>query len=402
MKMSMYGLALALVAPSALGFNQEIRARFTPDPSQPQKNVFINQTSNSGYCATYPDECRMNETFSIRAPINFGPKGPMLPMAGVSIRVPAYWRQITVTNSDTLETEIVEVRISGIGSNYVLSNTAASLTGETDILEGHRKLWGGLSWVYAPANCLYSGVGAYGPNTYRFFWKTPSEGDCTKVTSFRIPFMSFDTLDFAYELRTPNPLGMSSGLYTGSINYLLNGAARDFNIGDMVANDSNLTLDFVLDVQHTLKVDIPPGGNHIVLEPQGGWSSWLDQGRPPTRLLRDQTFLISASSRFKMSLECELDLTDGCGIIDRESGYAGLVNVSVSLPHGLTDSGGKPAMRVPLNREDSATFQPGVYVDRKPGTLHFDVAERETAFFVRNSKGRPYKGNITVIWDSEV
>jgi hypothetical protein len=399
--MFMYGLALTLAAPSAQAFNQEIRAHFSPDPSQPQRNVFTNTTPNSGYCATYPDECRQNNTFSIRLPVKFAPRGPIWATTGVSISVPSFWRQLTVTNRDTQETEIVEVRISGVGSNYILSDTAANLAGVTDILEGHQKLWGGQSWVYAPSPCVYSGVGAYTPNTYRFFWKTPSSGNCTKVAAFRIPSMSFDTLDFAYELRTPNPLGMSSGLYTGSINYQLS-PSSDFNIGNMQPDDGDLTLDFVLDVQHTLKVDIPPGGNHIILEPQGGWQSWLDQGRAPTRLSRDQTFLISASSRFRMKLECELDLTEGCGIIDRESGYAGQVKVSVSLPHGLTDSSGQPVRRLLLDREDSVTFQPGHYVDRMPGTLHFEVPEPETAFFVRNSKGRPYKGNITVIWDSEV
>jgi hypothetical protein len=403
MKMSIYGLALMLVAPSALAVNQEIRALFTPDSSQPQKNVFINQTPNSGYCRDHPDECIQQGMFSIRLPESFNPRTDIVPGSEVPIKVPAGWRQLTVTNRDTQETETVEVRISGIGSNYVLSDTTMNLTGAATAVEGHQQLWGGQmnSWVYAPPPCIYSGVGWYSPHTYRFFWKTPVEANCTKVAAFRIPSMYFETLDFAYELRTPNPLGMSSGLYTGSINYQI-GPGGDFNIGNMQPTDSNLTLDFVLDVQHTLKVDLPPGGTQILLEPQGGWSSWLDQGRPPTRLLRDQTFLISASSRFKMQLECELDLSEGCGIIDRESGYAGLVTVSVSLPHGLTDSSGKPVSRLLLSREESVTFQPGVYVDRKPGTLHFEVPERDTAFFIRNSKGRPYKGNITVIWDSEV
>ncbi|RON43015.1 hypothetical protein [Pseudomonas frederiksbergensis] len=401
MKWFMYGLALALVAPSAQAFNQEIRARFSPDPAQPQKNVFINQTPNSGYCATYPEECRVNETFSIRAPINFGPRGPIFATTGVSIRVPAYWRQVTVTNRDTLHTETVEVRISGIGSRYRLSDTAANLAGVTDDREGHQKLWGGQSWVYAPTNCLYSGVGAYSADSYQFFWKTPSEGNCTKVTSFRIPSMSFESLDFAYELRTPNPLGMSGGLYTGSLNYVLNPGA-DFNIGNMQPTDSNLTLDFVLDVQHTLKVDLPPGGNQVILEPLGGWQGWLDRGSKPTALLRDQTFLISASSRFTMKLECEWELVNGCAIIDRQTGIGGVVNVSVSLPHGLVNSSGQPVSHLPLNRTVSAPFQPGFYVDRKPGTLHFEMSEHSTSQVVGASAGRPFKGNITVVWDSQV
>jgi hypothetical protein len=29
---------------------------------------------------------------------------------------------------------------------------------------------------------------------------------------------------------------------------------------------------------------IPPGGNKVLLEPQGGWQGWLEHGRKPVRL----------------------------------------------------------------------------------------------------------------------
>ncbi|KJZ64735.1 hypothetical protein [Pseudomonas fluorescens] len=396
------GLLAALSVPSAGAVNQEIRALFQPDSSQPQRNVFINKTPNSGYCATYPGECADNNMFSIQLPIRFESIRAIAPDEGISLKVPANWRQLTITNMQTQETETVEVRIIGIGSRYILSDSATHLTGETDTLAGHQKLWTSNSWVYAPMPCQYSGVGAYTPATYRFFWKAPVESPCTKVATFRIPSMSFDTLDFAYELRTPNPLGMSSGLYTGPLSYTI-GPGGDFDLGPLMnPDDGNLILDFVLDVQHTLKVDIPPGGNRVLLEPQGGWQSWLEQGRKPVRLYRDQIFNISASSKFTMRFECELDLDTGCAILDRESGYAGGVNVSVSLPNGLTDSTGQPVRRLPLSRTATSPFQPRIYVDRKPGTLHFEMGERDTNWLIINSKGRPYKGNITVIWDSEV
>ncbi len=403
MKKSMYGLGmmLALAAPAAEAINQEIRALFTPDPAQPQRNVFINKTPNSGYCATYPVQCERYNTFSIQLPIQFGPSQPIEAGTPVSIKVPANWRQLTVINKDTGETETVEVRIAGIGSRHYYSDPVTTLTGESDVLSGHRKLWGGRSWVNAPAPCQNSGVGAYSPISYLFFWQTPVEASCSKTVAFRIPHMYFNTIDFAYELRTPNPLGMSSGLYTGSMNYSI-GPGLDFDMGGINSNDDSLTLDFVLDVQHTLKVDIPPGGNKVILEPQGGWQSWLDQGRKPVRLMRDQTFLISASSRFTMRLECEFDQVEGCAITDRQSGYTGVVNVSVSLPHGLMNSSGQPVKRMLLGRMASAPFQPGIYVDRKPGTLHFEVPERDTNWLITNAQGRPFKGNITVIWDSEV
>ncbi|TMU76097.1 hypothetical protein FGA82_19975 [Pseudomonas fluorescens] len=388
----------------AHGINQEIRALFQPDPSKPNKNAFINKTPNSGYCASYPAECNGYQMFSIELPIRFNSTRYVGIFDWAAVKAPANWRRLTVTNEQTQETHTLEVRISGMGSRYVLSVPAKQLAGGSNALEGHRRLWTTDTWVHGiPAPCRYSGVGEYGEEYFRFFWKTPEETHCVKVPAFHIPSMYFDKLDFAYELRTPDPLNMSSGRYTGSMAYSL-GPGADFDMGKLFEpDDSSLTLDFVLDVQHTLKVDIPPGGNHIALQPQGGWQRWLDSGRKPVRLFRDQIFHISASSKFTMKLECEHSpgLGSGCAIMDRESGVAGPVAVSVSLPNGLTDSAGQPVRRKLLGRESSGAFQPGHYIDRKPGTLHFEIGEQDTDWLIKNATDKPYRGNITVIWDSE-
>ncbi|WP_065258693.1 hypothetical protein [Pseudomonas bananamidigenes] len=406
MKGSAYwlGWLAALCLPSAEAVNQEIRALFQPDSSQPNKNVFVNKTPNSGYCANYPGQCFDNNMFSIQIPVQFSSTRALVPGDALGVKAPANWRRLTVTNRDTQEAETVEVRIVGIGSNFFLSDSAANLTGVTNILEGHQKLWTSSSWVYAPSPCEYSGVGAYGPASYLFFWKSPVEAACSKVAAYRIPSMYFDTLNFAYELRTPNPLGMSSGLYTGSLSYSL-GPGGDFQMGPMmVPDDNNLTLDFVLDVQHVLKVDIPPGGDKVVLEPPGGWQSWLDQGRHPVRLFRDQLFHISASSRFTMKLECEDRLNNGCAVSDHQppSTYKAEVTVSVSLPDGMTDSSGRPVRNLPVTHVPTGVIHVGTYVDRKPGTLHFNMNAQHTKFVIDNYGDRPFKGNFTVIWDSEV
>jgi hypothetical protein len=276
--------------------------------------------------------------------------------------------------------------------------------GAEDYRTAHNKLWG-WSWVYAPLPCSGSGMGFLGTRTYAFFWLTPTEGSCEKQAKFDVPWLRYQYLDFAYELSTPNPLGMSAGKYVGSVTYSL-GPGADFDMGDiMLPTSSTLTLNFTLDVQHTLKVDIPPGGNRVELVPQGGWQSWLTQGRKPTRLFRDQTFNLSASSRFKMQLECQYT-QDGqhCSLREPVSGHAVPLNVSVSLPHGLSDASGQAVNRRPLRRDGSGTelFQPGVYVDRKPGTLHFEITRDHVEEMLKPNVARSYSGNITVIWDSEV
>lgn len=407
MKRSSYwlGLLAALSLPSAEAVNREIRALFQPDPSQPSKNVFVNKTPNSGYCASYPGQCVENNMFSIRLPVRFNSTRPIVPGApadALSLKVPANWRQLTVTNHDTGESEAVEVRIIGIGSKFTLSDTAANLVGVSDILEGHQRLWANQSWVYAPEPCRYSGVGYYTPTTFGFFWKAPVETWCSKVAAYRIPAMSFDYLDFAYELRTPNPLGMSSGLYTGSLSYTL-GPNGDFQMGSMmVPDDGNLTLDFVLDVQHTLKVELPPGGDKVAMEPVGGWQRWIDGGRMPTEIYRDQTFYISASSRFKVMMLCSsLGGTD-CDIGNNQVGFSKF-QVRLTLPRGIVGPGNGDGWSGTLTHNTwLGPFEPSRYVDRKPGTFRFQMPSRWIESLLKPGMNGTLWGNVTIIFDSEV
>jgi hypothetical protein len=153
-----------------------------------------------------------------------------------------------------------------------------------------------------------------------------------------------------------------------------------------------------------MKVDIPPGGNRVALQPVGGWQSWLNEGRKPTRLMRDQTFNISASSRFKMNIECQYFFVNDCLIREPGTGHAVPLEVSVSLPNGLTDGAGQAVNRRRLLRDGTGTelFQPSFYLDRKVGTLHFEVARDAVERMIREGEARTYSGNVTVIWDSEV
>lgn len=394
------GLLAVLMLPPAQAANREIRALFQPDPSLPHKNEFVNKTPNSGYCANYPSECASNNMFSIQVPVRFNSARAMNRGEILQLKVPANWRRLTVTNRETLETEIVEVRIIGIGSDYVLSDSAANLTGETDIRTGHQKLWEGSSWVNAPAPCQYSGVGAFSPNTYRFFWKAPQEAHCTKRTLFNIPAISFDTMDFSYELRTPFPMSMSTGLYTGSLTYTL-GPGKDFSLGSlMYPDDSTLTLDFVLDVQHTLKVDLPPGGEKIVLEPAGGWQQWIDGGQKPTSIYRDQTFHITASSRFKVMMQCSSLGGERCQMFG--GGESADVMTKITLPAGITFSGQPVGYLLLRHNVWSGPFEPSRYVERQVGTLHFAMPKDSIDRLLRTGVGASLSGNITIIWDSEV
>ena len=402
------GLATASAA------TKEISAVFRPDPAKPMDNKFVNTTPVSGFCEYWPAQCAAQDIFSLMVPLEFESSSAIQAnhpniRQGAMFKVPGNWRTMQVTHSATGEIEEVSVRIAGVGGLYRLSANAQDLVGGgVSVVQAHDMLWGGANWSRAPQPCKSTPHGIYaGSSGFHFFWQTPPQDVvCAKQAKYLIPGFKYQNFfNFAYELRTPNPLKMSTGHYTGTINYTL-GPGQDFDMGDvMLPNDSMLTLNFNLEVQHTLKVEVPPGGNKVVLEPQGGWQAWLNQGQKPTRLFRDQTFHLWASSRFKMRLECQFaDAGDNtCLLWAPSTGYLIPVDISVTLPNGLTDAAGQPVNRRRLYLDGSGTelFQPGHYVDRKPGTLHFEVGRSQVEEMLAGD-AKHYSGNVTVIWDSEV
>ncbi|VVM67561.1 hypothetical protein [Pseudomonas fluorescens] len=391
-------LVLAGFTASAGAVNVEITALFRPDPTNPMHNQFENKTPQGGYCGDHPNYCE-NGVFSLALPIRFRSVAAISALhderQGPMFRVPSSWRDVAVIHEATGETETVRMRVNGIGAAYTIKEP---------LPEG---VWQS-GWVYAPSPCQYGGVGYGNDWYYAFFWRVPADaGVCAKQAQKTIDesyAFAYENTGFSYQLLTPNPLNMSTGTYRGVLNYSV-GPGRDFDMGDvMVPDDDLISLSFTLIVEHTLKVDIPPGGNRVVLEPQGGWQSWLTQGRKPTRLFRDQTFNISASSRFKMNLQCQYASGNNCALWEPNAGHEVPLEVSVTLPDGLADAAGQPVSRRLLRRDGigSELFQPGFYVDRKPGTLHFEVAREAVEEMLKPGISRSYSGNVTVIWDSEV
>ena len=319
------------------------------------------------------------------------------PRKGAYFKVPSSWRDVQVTHIATGQVETVEMRIAGIGGRWGLGGGA-----RVTVWSAPGRHWAD-PWRYGVDSCrgvnYYTSSGTY----LLYFWIVPENGGaCSVVPSAPIPQMWYQPVEYGYELRTPNPLGMASGEYRGSLSYSI-GPGRDFDFGDvMIPNDNVLTFNFNLSVEHALKVDLPPGGNRIELLPEGGWQAWLNRGRQPAKLFRDQTFVISASGRFKMQLECSLAIGNTCGLRNGAGDEVPL-QVGVTLPYGLQDQYGQAVNKLPLRLDGSGTelFQPGYYVNNRPASLHFAV-EREDVKEMLKQPGSTYTGVVTVIWDSEV
>lgn len=394
--------------PPAQALTQDITAVFRPDSANPLNNKFENTTPESGVCTYHAPvipTCKALDIFTIRTAFSANSIGPILanhedPRQGAMWKVPSEWRDLSVTHTTTGEVETVQVRIAGIGHRWDLDRPpGVGAWDKPGIISWSNQ------WRHAPSPCTGINYIAAANSFALFFWIVPEgAGVCSRQPGMDIPRFWYSTLEYAYAIKTPKPLTMSSGQYTGSITYTM-GPGADFDFGDvMIPNDNLFTFNFTLDVQHTLKVEIPPGGNRVELLPQGGWQAWLNQGRKPIRLFRDQTFNISSSSRFKMRLECQYSTGNTCALREPTAGDPVPVNVSVSLPNGLTDAAGQPVNRRPLRLDGSGTelFQPGFYVDRKPGTLHFEIAQDEVKEMLKPGVARTWSGNVTVIWDSEI
>ncbi|MFS2201802.1 hypothetical protein ACCD00_25195 [Pseudomonas sp. Pseusp3] len=409
------GILVSLVSQRVVALDVNITALFRPDPANPLKNEFINTTPQSGYCEALPQYCVNPPLISFRLPMRFRSAFPIkanhpVQSDGAMFGVPGQWRTLQVRHVSTGEMAEVEVRVAGIGTTHLLETPVKEIVGvpeSTSSATAFEMLWEGGGWVHGAGPCKSTGYHGSNSWMYGFFLSVDAtDGVCAKKALFEIPVLKYDHLDLGYELRTPNPLKMATGVYVGSIIYTI-GPRGDIDMGNnMVAEGSSvINLMFTLTVEHELKVELPPGGNKISLVPQGGWQSWLQAGRKPVRLFRDQTFNISASSRFKMHLECEFSaFPHDCLLDDRVSKRGVALHVGVSLPNGLTDMAGQPVrqMRLRAGAANALQFQPGFYVDRAPGVLHFEVPPDQMEFMLKPGAGPFYRGNATVIWDSEV
>jgi len=322
----------------------------------------------------------------------------MIKDQGVGLSVPHDWREVDVTHTDG-STQKVKIRIVGMGGAYNLSQAVSSLPGAP----GHPDLWKEGRWIYAPTGCSYGGVSASTSKWYRFFWGFDSSNPCVKTALFDVsPGIFFDEINFTYEMQTPNPLAMHIGTYTGQITYTI-GPNGDFKFGSATSVDPTITLNLKLSVQHTLRVEFPVNTERLSLQPEGGWQQWIYNGTKflPKKLIGNVPFQQWSSTKFKMQLQCQYQVGSDCGIQNDKGTTLVPVKTLVTLPYGLQNSNGQPVNRYPLSADIPAIFQPTRYVNNERSALNFEVDKAGVEQMVNSGGGR-FRGDVTVIWDSQI
>ncbi|WP_085725034.1 hypothetical protein [Pseudomonas sp. R37(2017)] len=387
------------------GFSQaatlNVDAEIKPDPSNPASAEIINKTPVTGFCVEYPGQCASNRIRSNTFNISFQSSGAIPQDGSMPFNFPATWRRFKVDHESIPgETAEIEIRISGAGTRYRLSDTAQALTGRPSGVtphEYHVTLWRP-SWANAVAPCTSVISDGADPNgrDYTTFWRMSAEvTSCGPRTArFAIPWMTLDRLDVDYELRAVRPEKLISGNYSGSYTYTI---PNDLNMGNLTASDPSMTFNLNLSVKQDVKVVM--SSDRVALAPKGGWMEWIANGRKEEKLLGDLRFSILSSAPFKMELTCERFVGDTCAISN--GSHQVPVDMSVSLAPPWVDDMSQPVSRRPLTVTGaglqhlkligSATGQPSI--------LHFEVQ----ADSVKDMQGdSSYRGTVYVTFDSDI
>ena len=372
-------------------------AEFRPNAANPTHNKFVNTTPQSGYCEHWPHLCG-DRGFGVAVPIEITFENMDVNGAdrnSAYFQLPTRYRDIRVINSADGSDAAVRWRANVMSLR--IDNWGAS---------GASPAFGGNWGTYPPAPCAYLGAGIGNGTYYEFGWRLPENiGPCVKTPLIEMLLpMRTSRFSVGYELITPDPLAMKNGIYRGDLTLTV-GPSGDFDFGDRATvSDSVVNVHFELTVQHELRVEFPPGSDRMVLVPEGGWNSWVDHGRLPTRLSRDLPFSLSSSAPFSITLQCQYPQSGGdCGLRDITTQAAPEVpvQVAVTMPGFREARRNVDALNLKLSTQGAvAHFTSDTYAANRASRLHFDVTG-ENVKSILDHPGSQYRGNVTVVFDAQ-
>jgi hypothetical protein len=390
---------MLLAADRVMAENTTVTAQFVPSVDDPTNNTFTDITSPGMICVIFPHVCDYRKSLSVSEWIfSQSPMTANDPRRGVSITLPAFWRDATVQHTTTGETRVVQMRIDGFGGRFRTDPESTVITGISSARAAHEALWVGGGLGTAPSPCVTKHARFVGPDSYQFLWETPAPVACGKTSAFTIDSARLYNTEFMYQMKWPTPLSMAAGRWEGATSYSV-GPGMDIDFGEnFIPSYNSLDVQFELTVSHHLRVAFPPGSDRLALEPEGGWMPWLTRGRRPERILRDQPFQFTASVPVKMRVECQYIRGAHCAI-ENPGGHSVPVQTRISLPPGMHTLTGGPASKMLLTHNADVTAAADRYVAEQTGTLHFEVARSDVETMLPHAD-TTYSGAVTVVWDS--
>ncbi len=391
----------------ATAAEMNITASFTPSATNPENSTFTNTTPISGYCATWPQYCPVG-AWGIALPLELSLKRPIVandtprnnPYFGLSNKA----RTIPVTNETTGETSQVTFRISGFSARYSLA--------------GGDNSWVGGSFGYPNAPCQRAATLVGNSQWTAFVWTvTSADGPCYKVSTIdRTEPSRFYEMSISYELETPDPLKMSSGVYKGTAPLTV-GPGGNIDFGDVYeASDTMLNINFTLTVTHELKLTPAAGAQTVALQPcpagkicsedegNANWERWM-VSRVTPQLSGRSAFTLSSSGGFTVFMDCADQIGNECALTSDNSGQRVPMRVAVNLPDNVIDTQtGSTVTGRPLligKSEGQNYFTAKTYGADKPGSIDFLVRQKDVDTMLA-TRPDTYRGAVTVIFDPNI
>ena len=400
-------VSLCVISFCTVAAEMNISASFTPSATNPENGAFTNTTPLSGYCATWPVYCPPG-AFGIALPLELTLKKPIMandiprnnPYFGLSNKA----RTLPVVNETTGEIAQVTFRISGFSARY--SPPTPSTT------------WVGGSFMYPNPPCQYGGPSVGDNVYYSFIWKvTSADGACYKISNIdRTEPSRFYNMSIAYELDTPDPLKMSSGIYKGTAPLTI-GPGGNIDFGDVyVASDTMLNINFALTVTHELKLTPAAGAQTVALQPcpsgkicsedegKANWERWM-VSRVTPQLTGRSAFTLSSSGGFTVFLDCADQIGKECALTSDNSGQQVPMKVTINMPDNVVDmQTGSTVTGRPLFIGKTANqneFTAKVYGADKPGSIDFLVRQKDVDTML-STRPDTYRGAVSVIFDPNI
>lgn len=367
-----------------------VTADFSPSALEPGRMVFRNTSPPGVYCSWRPEFCNSDGAYTIDVPLAWSKRylrdGDLRQRFYVALPGP---RTATLTNTT-----------NGLTADVRLS---------IETISGELRPGGNNNPVftqYIGGGCQYVRTTAVGGAYVRFGWivrnaEAPApcysrgDGAAPGHLVFNMPW-----LGLGLRIVSASPLSMVDGVYEGETTFTAGGAGSDIDFGDDVTTEP-ITLKFRFTVRHDFQVRFPEEASNVQLAPDGGWSQWIDHGRPPARLRQELPFHLTTSMDFSMKLRCEYDAGDRCGIRNSRDDVIAPVEVDVTIPGMSNVRNGRPAQNTALLPDDARAprFTLDGYLMQRRSALRF-TADREAVTEMVKSPGSHWQGNMTVVFDA--
>lgn len=379
-------LLQVLAAPYAGAIEIDVTARYQADPS----GKFQNTTPKAVYCAGFRIKCEGNQ-HGFDVPITYTKTATVL---APDVRDRFYLKLPTRRSVDVSNDQ---------GERYTLTIDFTYVSQRATEISGR------------PGNAVAGGTGGCSVSSFQvsarsfaFLWRVNDPADPCHASGSapagEVVTVGVAEFGVATHLIIPPPSSMPKGIYRGRVDYSV-GDGGDFDFGNNVTDlsDNVVTLNIELDVRHDLFMRFPPGSERAVLEPPGGWQSYLAGRSAPQRLSRDIPFTLWNTGPLQIYKQCQYDQGTLCAIRDSNGrGQQVPIQVALTLPGQLVH-GGQPIERLAIPTGEAAALDIVArdVVWNRPGTLHFEVGSQDLPAMLARPGSR-YEGLVTVMFDADL